>query len=578
MTFFKHFNWKKAGIVHSSFGTYPKLALLVKQEMSKENIEVAVVESIDRDGTFAVNSLKAYHKGYYGSKYVWWFPGWFRSNWWRDTYGTYNCSSNEIFEVIGNNSFYTTTPIYSTSNTTAVSGKTGIQFFNDLNKSMNYTFVSSGFADKVGAIYDAVWSLALGLHRSERYLKNINSSLEHFTYDNDLIRSAFVKEISNLSFYGVTGPISFKKGNSRLGNVIIWQLQDSLRKVAFYDIENNKISIENDSLKWPGGKPPQDRLIVIVVIKTIPKALFIPFSILNCLGIIFSLIIMVFIAVKRRNRYIKMSSPNLNYFILFGCILCYISVIVNGMDAGIVGVKNRKHTCIAEIWLLSLGFTIAFGSIIKDLQLIIRLGQLLLVDVLILILWNIIDPISTNDVDVGVKIHNHKEIIRDRIQVCTSTNSIVWLIAILAYKSAMLLFGVSLAWRTRKVSIETLNDSRSLVLTIYNIFVLSFTGVTVGMVSNNTYDIGFALKAAFIILCTTSSICLVFIPKLLQVRINPTLPSATTKTDNKFSNNMLSTSISGEAQLEVRKLRLIIREQEEKLQKLSNRTIQETEN
>ncbi|RDD36126.1 Gamma-aminobutyric acid type B receptor subunit 2 [Trichoplax sp. H2] len=123
MTFFKHFNWKKAGIVHSSFGTYPKLALLVKQEMSKENIEVAVVESIDRDGTFAVNSLKAYHKGYYGSKYVWWFPGWFRSNWWRDTYGTYNCSSNEIFEVIGNNSFYTTTPIYSTSNTTAVSGK-----------------------------------------------------------------------------------------------------------------------------------------------------------------------------------------------------------------------------------------------------------------------------------------------------------------------------------------------------------------------------------------------------------------------------------------------------------------------
>ncbi|EDV21425.1 uncharacterized protein TRIADDRAFT_60050 [Trichoplax adhaerens] len=441
-------------------------------------------------------------------------------------------------------------------------------------------FPASGFADKVGAIYDAVWSLALGLHRTERYLKNINSSLEHFTYDNDLIRSAFVKEISNLSFYGVTGPISFKKGNSRLGNVIIWQLQDSLRKVAFYDIENNKISIENDSLKWPGGKPPQDRLIVIVVIKTIPKALFIPFSILNCLGIIFSLIIMVFIAVKRRNRYIKMSSPNLNYFILFGCILCYISVIVNGMDAGIVGVKNRKHTCIAEIWLLSLGFTIAFGSvmlktwriykiftnvaklklIIKDLQLIIRLGQLLLVDILILILWNIIDPISTNDVDVGVKIHNHKEIIRDRIQVCTSTNSIVWLIAILAYKSAMLLFGVSLAWRTRKVSIETLNDSRSLVLTIYNIFVLSFTGVTVGMVSNNTYDIGFALKAAFIILCTTSSICLVFIPKLLQVRINPTLPSATTKTDNKFSNNMLSTSISGEAQLEVRKLRLIIRE------------------
>lgn len=58
-----------------------------------------------------------------------------------------------------------------------------------------------------------------------------------------------------------------------------------------------------------------------------------------------------------------MSCPKLNYCILVGCILCYVSVLVNGMDAAIVGAKNRKYTCLAEIWLLSLGFTIAFGSV-----------------------------------------------------------------------------------------------------------------------------------------------------------------------------------------------------------------------
>lgn len=58
-----------------------------------------------------------------------------------------------------------------------------------------------------------------------------------------------------------------------------------------------------------------------------------------------------------------MSSPKLNYFILLGCILCYVAVIVSGMDAAVVGVNHRKHSCMAEIILLSLGFTIAFGSV-----------------------------------------------------------------------------------------------------------------------------------------------------------------------------------------------------------------------
>ena len=78
----------------------------------------------------------------------------------------------------------------------------------------------------------------------------------------------------------------------------------------------------------------------------------------------------------------------------------------------------------------------------------------------------------------------------------------------------MLIYGVSLAWRTRKVSIDSLNDSRSLGVTIYNIFVLSLTGVTVGMLSNSILNVGFAVKAAFVMLCTTSSICLVFFPKV----------------------------------------------------------------
>ncbi|RDD35936.1 Gamma-aminobutyric acid type B receptor subunit 1, partial [Trichoplax sp. H2] len=397
VSFFKEFNWNKVGIVHSPIGAYPKLALLIQREMTKANVEVAVMETIDADAAFALNSLKqkdvriilyvgftiparqlicqAYRKGYYGSRYVWWFPGWFRTGWWKISDASFNCTTDELFAVIRNSSFYTSAPIYSSSNTKGISGKTGTQFFNDLNKSLNYTFKSSAVADTIGGIYDAVWSLALGLNRTEHQLLSKNSSLNEFNYHNQKIRSVLVEELNKLSFYGVTkknfyfasaihsavylvhkiagllayckGPISFKNGSSRLGNVIIWQLQDSYKKVAFYDIVRNKLNIHNDTLKWQDGKPPQDRLIVIVVINTITAGAFIPFSIISCLGIVFSFVIIGFIVIKRHNRYIKMSSPNLNYCILFGCILCYASVMVNGMDSRLIGVKNRKYTCVA---------------------------------------------------------------------------------------------------------------------------------------------------------------------------------------------------------------------------------------
>ena len=78
----------------------------------------------------------------------------------------------------------------------------------------------------------------------------------------------------------------------------------------------------------------------------------------------------------------------------------------------------------------------------------------------------------------------------------------------------LLLAGVFLAWKTRKVSIDPLNDSRSLAMTIYNIFVLSCTGVIVGAVSDLILDASFASQSSFIILCTLSSMGLLFIPKV----------------------------------------------------------------
>ncbi|EDV21426.1 uncharacterized protein TRIADDRAFT_30267 [Trichoplax adhaerens] len=560
LAFFKHFQWNKIGIVHSSSGAYPKSALLVLNEMTKANVDVAVIESITGDGSFALNSLKskdvriimffggsnialkvmcsAYHLHIYGPKYSWWFQGWLHSTWWDVESPNNNCTKEQLFEAINNNTFYTKTPLYSTSGRISISGKAGTQYYQRLENNLNQSNTSFSISDSIGTIYDAVWSLALGLNRTEQRLNMNKTSITEFDYQNTFIRSVLVEKLSKLSFYGVTGYISFLNGSSRLGDVTISQQQvwDSRTAVAFYNIQKNTLEINNASLKWPEGTPPKDRLIITVIIRTIAPELFIPFAIVSCLGILFSLAIMTYVAMKRHNRFIKMSSPNLNYCILNGCIMCYLSVVFLGLDGRFIPAIQRQYMCTIQIWFLSLGFTIAFGAVtvktwriyriffnasglklvVKDLRLIGYVVQILAIDAVILILWAVIDPIKTTVVNTEKKLSNIniEIIVQKQIQVCQSSHNTIWLAAIFSYKMLLLLWGVILAWKTRKIDIDSLNDSRSLAMTIYNIFVLSCAGVTINLVSHLILDAGYALKAGFIILCTTTSMALIFIPKV----------------------------------------------------------------
>lgn len=56
----------------------------------------------------------------------------------------------------------------------------------------------------MGQLYDAVWSIALGLNATEERLGQINSSLKDFNYRNIQIRKIFMQELDKLSFYGTT--------------------------------------------------------------------------------------------------------------------------------------------------------------------------------------------------------------------------------------------------------------------------------------------------------------------------------------------------------------------------------------
>ena len=57
-----------------------------------------------------------------------------------------------------------------------------------------------------------------------------------------------------------------------------------------------------------------------------------------------------------------MSSPRLNNTIVIGCITMYLSVFLFGLDGNLVSTGRYSANCQARIWLASLGFITAFGS------------------------------------------------------------------------------------------------------------------------------------------------------------------------------------------------------------------------
>ena len=74
-------------------------------------------------------------------------------------------------------------------------------------------------------------------------------------------------------------------------------------------------------------------------------------------------IIFLCVNIKYRNqRYIKMSSPQLNNLIIIGCILTYSSVILLGLDSGLTSIETFPYVCTARAWTLMAGFSLAFGA------------------------------------------------------------------------------------------------------------------------------------------------------------------------------------------------------------------------
>ncbi|XP_022258577.1 gamma-aminobutyric acid type B receptor subunit 2-like, partial [Limulus polyphemus] len=418
----------------------------------------------------------AYRVGLYGRKYQWIIVGVYDDNWWINAGKHTTCDQSQLLEALEGYIATDVLPL-STDDRITVSGLTPAEYEAQYNKARRGQY--SRFH---GYAYDGIWAIALAIQKVRQKLlsKESSRSFEMFEYKDPTWVHLFREAFNRTAFIGVTGPISFTR-NERRGLVLLKQFQSDT-------------------------DPPMDRTLIVIERTRISVTVYSLLATFSILGILLASVFLIVNIRYRNQRNIKMSSPYLNNLIIVGCMLTYTSVILLGMDSGLTSEKNFPYICAA----------------IKDYKLFMVVGVLMMIDVAILTTWQIIDPFYRRT-SLGPPMPSPKKkdvVIIPEMEFCQSEKMTIFLGSTYAYKGLLMAFGCFLAWETRHVSIPALNDSKYVGMSVYNVVIMCVVGAAISFVLRDKQDAAFIIISVFIIFCSTTTLCLVFVPKLVDLRRN----------------------------------------------------------
>ncbi|GFS69808.1 gamma-aminobutyric acid type B receptor subunit 2 [Nephila pilipes] len=489
---------------------------------------------------------EVYGLGMYGADYAWIVLGdTYESQ--REDYSEAECNDHQLMNamqgVISVGSLYEVV-----GNETPVSEKILPEILDEIEFQTDSR--SSGF---VAQTYDAVWAIGLALKETEEYWKLTNSSLTlgDFAYDNSFMAKYIARTVSKLRFMGVSGPVSFHNSD-RVGITAFHQIQGrDQRLVSIYTHDTAKLEFQCSvctDIEWPGGSPPISSRSIIMRIAILDRRVFICVTALAILGVSLALTFLSFNLYYRKIKFIKLSSPNLNNFVIVGCILVYITVILLGMDHGTLFSDDHfRIVCSARAFLLSGGFSLAFGcmfiktyrvyhifirantgivksKLLHDQQLLGMVSVLLLIDCILVILWVTIDPMERKLISLSMQVNKDERnvVYLNLREHCSSSHMAKWLGSLYIYKGFLLVVGCYMAWETRHVKVPALNDSQYIGMSVYNVVITSVIVVALAnVIPAERYTLTYVLVSTLIFVSTTMTLCILFVPKIHAILINP---------------------------------------------------------
>ena len=574
-----HFDWLKVNVVHLESASFTRALEDLGELLAEFDKRTQIVAS------FGLTSLSpslgntgriyialvpvhlcaqmlctAYRMGLTGPSYLWLLSGDFYPFWWDDR--SVPCSRDEMLQAVESSLIFTHNLQIPSSEQETASGLTLDDFWTQFDQELNESGTTFEIDKAFRALtsYDAIWTLALGLNKSLPLLDDINST-EYSLEENlpILERSGsrvrpytltLHRALDETNFIGLSGKIKFLPDrHSRLDHqTYILQMQDGeMVPVAMHDDKDGTLNVSffGNSFRWRnGGDPPRDRPALQFQGVDIWVAAIM--LILTAVGIIFAVVLSIINCIYRKHKVIKASSPYINLMIISGCILAFVSVIFISIES----IDLRHHIapeaypflCNIRPWLLSTGFTFAFGALFaktwriytifknpwmkkrpyKDYVLILAVFSVLAVDCVILILWMILDPLvlleKIVDTDPVLFIQEVHVICAARSAV--SLRFVLWIVAISAYKGLMLLFGVFVVKQTGKIKAKFFRDAKYTGIAIYGVVISCGIGVPIAFFAMFFYqeDITYVVSTGTIIFCCFLTLIMVFTPKLWLLR------------------------------------------------------------
>ncbi|XP_071806986.1 gamma-aminobutyric acid type B receptor subunit 2-like [Asterias amurensis] len=497
-----------------------------------------ILYSFNRERHFVQLFCQAYLAGMYGAKYVW-IRRVGKTSWWLDakpddlepcTQEQLNTAANSQMVFDGNQRQPTVLDL----------NFNGVKPLPE-----HYVYYNQSIHPGILApyIYDGIIAIALALNASIADLQHLDPPrrLQDFSYSDDEMARVILKNADNLDFTGLLGRVLIKDGQRQTENIYVEQVHgDKFENVMIYKVQTQEFQPGGTELMWAGGHIPVDGITRRTLIQEISSTARITLFSLASLGSVMGLTFL-FINIKyKHKRAIKMSSPSLSNLTVVGCLLLYASVFALGWDKTDLPDSAIVIKCHVERMLISLGLSLAFGSVfmktyrihaifavavkkfkqidLPDWKLISGVLMISVIDCVIFLLWITLDTTYVNQTFLEAQLditEPEKEIFNvPVVRYCTSDHAQYFTMALYGLKGVLLTFGLFLAWETRNICISQLNDSKYIAASVYIVSLTIALTVPTMTILGDDVNMTYVIPSAAIVLVNTVVLCLNFIPKV----------------------------------------------------------------
>lgn len=391
-------------------------------------------------------------------------------------------------------------------------------------------------------------------------------------------RARFGYEPDSYNAFGTLAPLLLQRAIERAGSVNPASVRDNLRTL---DIETfmGRVSFAADGANQNSGVMQQfqngARRIIAPPLFADADAVYpmpawsertfsqtfgsgseIAVIVITSIGALFSLVLIVLLAIAWKDPIIRASSPTFLCSVIIGSLLLYSSNY-----ASLINVITPA-SCHLQAWLLALGFIVMYGSLfakswrvwrlysnasmtiirISDLQVFLNV----LIWVLIMAILLIAFSIAGNLQPTYVTLDPYRPA-RDYI-ACIPANPgphTVALAVILAYSGLIILAGLFVAYKVSKIPYQVYDESNTISFSMYNVafFVILLAALRLSNAASR--EVLFVLQSVGLVLCVVITLSSLLFTKVSYMMNGDSSLSGTSLRMSRSVKHLSSSKASG---------------------------------